>query len=196
MTATKIKTPRLKQVYTETIRPALKEASGRDNPMALPTLQKIVISVGLGKQLDGTKLKPAAREQTLKDLALISGQKAIMLKARKSVANFKVREGYEVGAMVTLRGERMWEFLDRLVSLALPRIKDFRGLNDKSFDNQGNYSFGLTEQGLFPEVNMAEAQHTFGMHVTLQFRNSTPELTREFLNGVAWPFIKRETKKR
>jgi len=118
-----------------------------------------------------------------------------MTKARKSVANFKVRSGYENGAMVTLRGERMWEFFDRLVSLAIPRIKDFRGFSPKSFDGRGSYSFGLTEQGIFPEVDMANAQHTFGMHVTLVFRNSTNDLSRIAMTELGFPFRKPDTKK-
>ena len=128
------------------------------NPMALPTLDKIVITVGMGNQLDGTKLNPKAREQVIQDLSLITGQRPIMKKAKKAVSNFKLRVGYEVGAMVTVRGDRMWEFFDRLVTLAIPRIKDFRGLKDTSFDGRGNYSFGITEQGIFPEIDMAHAQ--------------------------------------
>jgi large subunit ribosomal protein L5 len=163
-----------------------------DNPMALPRLEKVVINVGLGKSLEGSKLNAKAKEQTLSDLAVITGQKAVMKVAKKSVSNFKLREGYEVGAMVTLRGSRMWEFIDRLVTLAIPRIKDFRGLNPKSFDGRGNYSFGVTEQGIFPEVNMAEAQFSHGMHITFVFKNSTDDKSRVALQEMGVPFQKPE----
>jgi large subunit ribosomal protein L5 len=185
-------TPRLKERYTGEVAAKIKQEFGIQNPMALPRLDKIVLNVGLGKQLEGTKLNPKAKEQTLSDLAVISGQKPVVLKAKKSVANFKVREGYEIGAMVTLRGPRMWEFFDRLVSLAIPRIKDFRGLPVKSFDGRGNYSFGVAEQGIFPEVNMADAQFTHGMHVTFVFKNSTDQITRRVLEEMGFPFIKPE----
>ena len=187
--------PRLKEKYENEVLPKLGEQAGTSNRLALPRLEKIVLSVGMGKQLDGTKVKASFREQVLKDLALISGQKPILVRAKKSVSNFKVREGYETGAMVTMRGVRAWEFLDRLVTLAIPRIKDFRGLRDRSFDGRGNYSFGLTEQGLFPEIDMANAQATFGMHVTLVWSNSTDDLSREAMRHLGWPFIKRNQKK-
>jgi large subunit ribosomal protein L5 len=128
----------------------------------------------------------------LNTLAQITGQKAVMRRAKKSVANFKLRTGYEVGAMVTLRGDRMWEFLDRLISLATPRIRDFRGLPDKSFDGRGNYSFGVTEQAIFPEVDMANAQFTHGMNITLVFANSTDERTKFALQQLGFPFRKPE----
>ena len=187
-------TPRLKQKYATDVLPKLGETVGTTNRLALPRLDKIVISSGMGKQLDGTKVRPAVKEQVLKDLALISGQKAISIKAKKSVANFKVRAGYETSAMVTLRGDRMWEFLDRLMSLAIPRIKDFRGIKDTAFDGRGNFSFGLTEQGIFPEVDMTNAQHTFGMNVTMVWKNSTNDLTKQALTEMGFPFVKREKK--
>jgi large subunit ribosomal protein L5 len=185
-------TPRFKQQYFSTTCDALKQQFAIQNTMALPRLDKIVLSVGMGKQLEGTKLNPKAKEQVLKDLAVISGQQPIMLRAKKSVSNFKVREGYEIGAMVTLRGDRMWEFFDRLVTLAIPRIKDFRGLNDKSFDGRGNYSFGVQEQGIFPEVDMANAQSSHGLHVTMVWRNSTDEMTRAALKELGVPFVRPE----
>lgn len=185
-------TPRLKEQYNGPVAEKLKQEYGITNRLALPRLEKIVLSVGLGKQLEGTKINAKAREQVQQDLALIAGQKAVMVKAKKSVSNFKVREGYEVGAMVTLRGDRMWEFFDRLITLAVPRIKDFRGLSDKSFDGRGSYSFGLQEQGVFPEVNMAEAQFTHGMHVTLVFKNSTDEMSRTALREMGVPFVRPE----
>jgi len=168
----------------------IKAASGITNPMAMPKLDKIIINVGMGRLIEGTKLNTKAKEQVIKDLALISGQKPVMTVAKKSVANFKVRAGYENGAMVTLRGVRMWEYFDRLVSLAIPRIKDFRGFSDKSFDGRGSYSFGLTEQGIFPEVDMANAQHTFGMHITLVFKSSTDELSKIAMAELGFPFVK------
>jgi large subunit ribosomal protein L5 len=189
-------TPRLKQQFEGPVHAKIKEQYGVTNPMALPKLEKIVITVGLGKQLDGTKLNPKAREQVIQDLALITGQRPIMKKAKKAVSNFKLRIGYEVGAMVTLRGPRMWEFYDRLVNLAIPRIKDFRGMKDTSFDGRGNYSFGLTEQGIFPEVDMASAQFTHGMNVTLVFKNSTNEITKTCLVEMGFPFVKPEEKKK
>ncbi len=184
--------PRLKEKYRGPVSDKVKEQFGITNPMALPRLDKIVITVGIGKELEGTKLKPVAKDQVLSDLSVITGQKAIMKKARKSVANFKMRQGYEIGAMVTLRGKRMWEFLDRLIALAIPRIKDFRGINPNSFDGRGNYTFGVSEQGIFPEVNMAEAKFTHGMKITLAFRNSTDEVSRFVLTEMGMPFSKPE----
>lgn len=184
--------PRLRQFYVNTVAPKLKQDFDLDNPMALPKLAKIVLNVGLGKELQGTKIDPKAKEQVLKDLTLISGQKPIMLRAKKSVANFKVRAGYESAAMVTMRGARMWEFLDRLITLAIPRIKDFRGLKTTSFDGRGSYSFGINEQGIFPEIDMANANYTHGMNITLVFQNSTDELSRAALTEMGFPFQKPE----
>ena len=189
-------TPRIKQQFDGPVADTIKQEFGLQNPMALPKLQKIVLSVGLGKQIEGTKLNPKAKEQTLDDLAVISGQKPVVVRAKKSVSNFKVRTGYESGAMVTLRGARMWEFLDRLITLAIPRIKDFRGLPVRSFDGRGNYSFGVQEQGIFPEVNMAEAQFTHGMHITLVFQNSTDAISRRLLDELGMPFVKPEEQQR
>ena len=182
-------TPRLKKQYNEQVVAKLKQDFGIKNPMAVPILDKIVINVGMGKQLEGTKLNPKAREQVISDLALISGQQPIVKKAKKSVANFKLREGYEVGAMVTLRSDRMWEFLDRLITVAIPRIKDFRGLRNK-FDGQGNYSFGVDEQGIFPEIDMTRAQFIHGMNFNLIFRNSTDQMTHTALTEMGFPFVK------
>jgi len=128
----------------------------------------------------------------LDTLTKISGQRPVVLKAKKSVSNFKVREGYETAAMVTLRRERMWYFLDRLINLATPRIKDFRGLNDRSFDRQGNYAMGLSEQGVFPEINMAEVTFTHGMNINMIFSNSSPELSRFVLAEMGMPFRREE----
>ncbi len=191
-TATAKLNPRMKQRFTGPVAERVRKDFGITNPMALPRLEKVIVNVGLGKSLEGSKLNAKAKEQTLSDLSVITGQKAIMKTAKKSVSNFKLREGYEVGAMVTLRGARMWEFIDRLVTLAIPRIKDFRGLNPKSFDGRGNYSFGVTEQGIFPEVNMAEAQFTHGMHITFVFKNSTDEKSRLVLQELGIPFQRPE----
>ena len=183
-------TPRRKTQFEGPVAEKIKADFGITNPMAMPKLEKIVLSVGLGKQLDGTKLNPKAKAQVLEDLAVITGQKPVMKKAKKAVSNFKLRVGYEVGSMVTLRGPRMWEFFDRLVTLAIPRIKDFRGLKTTSFDGRGNYSFGITEQGIFPEVDMAAAQFTHGMNITLVFKNSTNEITKACLTEMGFPFVK------
>lgn len=185
-------TPRLKEKMAGPVYDAIKEEFGIVNPMALPRLDKIVLTVGLGNMLEGTKVNAVAKEQTLSDLTVIAGQKPVMTKAKKSVANFKVRAGYENGAMVTLRGDRMWEFFDRLVSIAIPRIKDFRGLSPKSFDGRGNYSFGVIEQGIFPEVDMANAKYTHGMNITFVFRNSTNDISRAVLREMGFPFVRPE----
>ncbi|MCC6681052.1 MAG: 50S ribosomal protein L5 [Phycisphaeraceae bacterium] len=188
--------PRLKQTFREQVLDKLEQEFSVTNRMAMPCLDKIVLNVGVGKSLEGTKLNPKVREQVEQDLAKISGQKPVFIRARKSVSNFKVRAGYEVAAMVTLRGDRMWEFLDRLISLAIPRIKDFRGLSDKSFDGRGNYSFGVSEQGIFPEVDMANVQFVHGMHITMAFRNSNDQMSRAFLRELGFPFVREEDAKR
>lgn len=184
--------PRLKETFNKEIRPALAERFGLKNPMALPTINKVVISVGMGKSLEGTKINAKMKETVIKDLATISGQKPVITRARRSVSNFKLREGYEIGCMVTMRGARMWEFLDRLISLAIPRIKDFRGLRATSFDAQGNYSMGVTEQGIFPEVDMANLEVTHGMNITFVFNNSNPERSLEVLKLLGMPFASKE----
>lgn len=184
--------PRLKGVYEEKVRKALAEKFGLANPMAQPRLRSIVINVNMGRHLDGTKLPPNIKATVLDTLTTISGQKPVVLKAKKSVSNFKVREGYETAAMVTLRRERMWYFLDRLINLATPRIKDFRGLNDRSFDRQGNYAMGLSEQGVFPEINMAEVTFTHGMNINMIFSNSSPDLSRFVLAELGMPFRREE----
>lgn len=180
--------PRMKEKFDGEVVKAVTEKFGIRNHLAAPRLQKIVLNVGMGKALEGTKLKPQVKDQVIKTLSAISGQKPVIIKAGKDVANFKVRKGYETHAMVTLRGARMWEFLDRLISLAVPRIKDFRGLPDKSFDKAGNYSFGVAEQGIFPEVNMAEATASHGLNINMVFSNSNAEKTRFVLAELGVPF--------
>jgi len=191
-TATLQNLPRIRKVYSDTVAPKVKTQFKVENPNALPRLMKIIINVGMGKSLDGSKLNVKAKDQVLADLTVISGQKPLIKKSKKDVSNFKLRAGYEIGAMVTLRGARMWEFFDRLVNLAIPRIKDFRGLNPDSFDGRGNYSFGVNEQGIFPEVNMAEAQFTHGMNITFVFRNSTDDQSRFVLQELGMPFQRPE----
>ena len=184
---------RLASRFEQEVRPAITQEFGIKNRMAMPKLEKIVINVNMGRHLDGTKIPPNVRTTVLDTLEMISGQKPIVRKAKKSVSNFKVREGYESSAIVTIRKDRMWHFLDRLINLATPRIKDFRGLPDRSFDRQGNYSMGLTEQGVFPEINMAEVTFTHGMNINLTFSNSDPAKSRFVLEQLGMPFAKPET---
>ena len=179
---------RMKEKFVGPVADQVKKQFDLVNPMSLPRLDKIVLTVGMGSQLDGTKLNAQAKSQVLSDLATITGQKAVMKTAKKSVSNFKLRQGYEIGAMVTLRGGRMWSFFDRLISLAIPRIKDFRGLPNKSFDGRGNYSFGVVEQGIFPEVDMTKVQYTHGMNITFVFLNSSDEKSRLVLEEMGVPF--------
>ncbi len=188
--------PRLRVRFDEQVRPKLAEAFGVKNRFAQPKLEKIVININVGRHLEGTKVPPNVRDQVIDTITKISGQKPIMIRSKKSVSNFKLREGYESSYVVTMRRERMWNFLDRLINLATPRIKDFRGLSDKAFDRQGNYAMGLTEQGVFPEINMADAQFTHGMHINFVFRNSDPKLSRLVLEELGMPFKKPEEKSR
>ena len=185
-------TPRLKQAFDERIAKSLTDKFGLKNPMQLPRIKSVVINVNMGRHLEGTKLPPNVKSTVLETLTKISGQKPVVLKAKKSVSNFKVRAGYETAAMVTLRRDRMWHFLDRLINLATPRIKDFRGLNPKAFDRQGNYAMGLSEQGVFPEINMAEVNFTHGMNISIQIANSTPDVSRQLLIELGMPFKKDE----
>lgn len=182
--------PRLKVRFEQEIRPAIVAEFKLANVMEAPRLQKIVLNVNMGRHLEGNKIPAQIKETVLDTLKAVSGQRPVVLIAKKSVSNFKVREGAETAAMVTLRRERMWHFLDRLLNLATPRIKDFRGLSEKAFDKAGNYSLGLTEQGVFPEIDMAKATHTHGMHVNVVFSNSTPEMSRAMLTAMGMPFRK------
>jgi len=184
--------PRLKARYESEVRPKIAEKFGEKNPMAMPALEKITINVNVGRHLDGTKIPANIREAVIHTLTTITGQKPLKIDAKKSVSNFKVREGYETAYKVTLRRDRMWHFMDRLFNLATPRIKDFRGLNDKAFDRQGSYSMGVTEQGIFPEINMAEQNFTHGMNINFTFKNSDPERSRFVLTELGMPFKKPE----
>jgi large subunit ribosomal protein L5 len=188
--------PRLRERFKSEVAPKLGEKFGRTNPMSLPKIEKITINVNMGRHLEGTKVPANVKDQVLATLSTISGQKPIVIKAKKSVSNFKVREGYDSAAMVTLRRERMWYFLDRFINLATPRIKDFRGLSDTAFDHAGNYSVGLNEQGVFPEIDMARATFSHGMNVNIVFSRSTPELSRFVLEELGFPFRKPEDAKR
>ena len=180
--------PRMKEKFEKEVSPKLAQQFGIGNRLARPKLEKIVLNVGMGKALEGSKVKPQVKDQVIKDLAAISGQKPVVIKARKDVANFKVRLGYETHAKVTLRGARMWEFFDRLFAVAVPRIKDFRGLPDDNFDKSGNYSFGVVEQGIFPEINMAEATATHGLNINFVFSRSNPDKSRFVLAEMGVPF--------
>ncbi len=184
--------PRLQALYAETIAEKVGKEFGIKNAHELPRLSKIVVNCGIGRFLETQKLKPEIRETVTSTLSTITGQKPIEIIARKSVSNFKVREGAPSAFMVTLRRDRMWQFLDRLCSLAIPRIKDFRGLKDKSFDRQGNYSMGLTEQAVWPEINMAKVTFNHGMHINLVFENSSPEKSLFLLQELGMPFVHHE----
>jgi large subunit ribosomal protein L5 len=177
---------RLAGVYRDRIVPALKQQFGHRNTFAVPRLEKIVISMGLGKAV--TAGEKGKMELAERDLMVIAGQKPVRCKAKKSVANFKVREGMETGLKVTLRGNRMYEFLDRLITLAIPRVKDFRGLSPAGFDKSGNYNFGLTEQTVFPEVDAANLTHQQGMNITVVTTARKIEEGRELLKGFGFPF--------
>ncbi|WP_428937122.1 50S ribosomal protein L5 [Fontivita pretiosa] len=182
--------PRLIAHYREKIVPQLQQKFGYKNLLAVPRLEKIVISMGLGKAV--TSGEKGKLEQAEKELAVIAGQKPVRCKAKKSVANFKVRAGMETGLKVTLRGARMYEFLDRMITLAIPRVKDFRGLEPNAFDNKGNYNFGFTEQTVFPEVDAAAVTFQQGMNITVVTTAKTPEEGRELLRGFGFPFRERE----
>ena len=180
--------PRLKARYHDELKPALGEQLGIDNVMQIPGFEKIVVNVGLGEAVNDSK----ALEGALRDLATITGQKPRVNRARKSIAGFKLREGMPIGAKVTLRGDRMWEFLDRLLSVALPRIRDFRGLKATSFDRQGNYTFGLVEQLVFPEVDYDSIDAVRGMDVTIVTTAENDEQGRALLSAYGFPFIRAE----
>ena len=186
---------RLYEKFKSDIIPALQQKLGVNNKYAVPRLEKIVISMGLGRfAVEGGEGK-AKFQQAEKELTIIAGQKPVRCKAKKSVANFKVREGMETGLKVTLRGNRMYEFLDRLISLAIPRVKDFRGLSAKGFDKSGNYNFGFNEQTVFPEVDGAAVTFQQGMNITIVSTSPSAEQGRELLTGFGFPFKTEEDKK-
>ena len=176
--------PRLKGRYKAEIAPALKTKFGYKNSMQVPTLTKVVVNMGVGEAARDSKLIEGA----IRDLATITGQRPQVTRSRKSIAQFKLRENMPIGAHVTLRNDRMWEFTDRLLSIALPRIRDFRGLSPKQFDGQGNYTFGLTEQVVFPEIEQDKIDRTRGMDITLVTTAKTDEEGRELLRALGFPF--------
>ncbi|MDQ4083929.1 MAG: 50S ribosomal protein L5 [Actinomycetota bacterium] len=175
---------RLKDRYREEVAPALKERFGIENPMRIPKLEKIIVNMGVGEAAQDSRRLDGAME----DLARITGQKPQLRRARKSVAGFKIREGMPVGARATLRGERMWEFLDRLVSIALPRVRDFRGINPNAFDGRGNFALGVREQTIFPEVSYDSIDSMRGLDVAVVTTAETDEEARELLRMLGMPF--------
>lgn len=183
---------RLKEKYRDEIVPELQKELGRTNVHSIPKMQKIVISMGLGKAIQERK----RLEEAIAHLTQIAGQKPQICKARKSVAAFKLREGMEVGCRVTLRGIRMYEFFDRLVSLALPRVRDFRGVKDKAFDGNGNYSMGLNEQMVFPEIDADNAKFTQGLNITIVTSTDKNDEARLLLTKMGMPFVKPDAKKK
>jgi large subunit ribosomal protein L5 len=182
--------PRLKEKYNNELQAKLQEELGLDNVMLVPRLVKISVNMGLGDALGDSKIIDGA----VKDLAIITGQAPKVNRARKSIANFKLREGNAIGVSVTLRGDRMWEFLDRLIALAIPRIRDFRGLNPNSFDGAGNYSFGVTEQLIFPEINYDEVGKIEGMDITIVTTASDDDGGRALLRAFGFPFRQQEAR--
>src|SRR5690348_15343203 len=176
--------PRLKERYRTEILPALKSEFNHANVMQVPGLTKIVVNMGVGEAARDSKLIEGA----VRDLAAITGQKPQVTRARKSIAQFKLREGMPIGAHVTLRGDRMWEFLDRLLSLALPRIRDFRGLSSKQFDGRGNYTFGLVEQSMFHEIDQDRIDRVRGMDITVVTTATTDDEGRALLRKLGFPF--------
>lgn len=176
--------PRMKTLYRETIRQQLIDQFGYKNPMEVPVIDKIVVNMGVGEAVNDSKKVNAA----LADLAKIAGQKPAVTRARKSIATFKVREGMPIGGKVTLRRDRMYEFLDRLVNVALPRVRDFRGLNGKSFDGRGNYAMGIKEHIIFPEINYDEVEEVWGMDVIVCTTAKTDDEARALLKAFNFPF--------
>ncbi len=175
---------RLKEKYVKEIAPALAKEFSFKNPMSVPRLEKIVINMGLGEAIANAKILDAA----VNDLATVAGQKPVITKAKKSIAAFKLREGMSIGAMVTLRGDRMYEFLDRFVSIALPRVRDFRGVSPKAFDGRGNYTIGLRDQLIFPEIDFGKIDKARGMNVCIVTTAKTDETARALLRHLGMPF--------
>ena len=178
------KMPNLKKKYQDEVAPALMQKFGYKSPMQIPRLDKIVVNCGCGEARDNSKVL----EAVVSDLTTITGQKAIITKAKKSVANFKLREGMNIGAKVTLRGDRMWEFLDRLFNVALPRVRDFRGINPNAFDGRGNYAMGIKEQLLFPEIEYDKIDKIRGMDIVITTTAQTDEEAKELLTLIGAPF--------
>mgnify|MGYP002623457595 FL=1 len=184
-------TPRLQEKYFQEILPRLQESLGRKNILSLPRLQKIIVNMGVGSAITEKK----HLEEAVDSLGLITGQKPVITLARKSIAGFRLREGQAVGCKVTLRRQRMYEFLDRLISIALPRVRDFRGISDRAFDGHGNYSLGLTEQLVFPELNPDKFLRVQGMNITMVTNVDSNDEARELLRELGMPFRQAEQKK-
>lgn len=175
---------RLKERYTKEIAVAISKEFGITNPMAVPRLEKIVINMGMGEAIANSKILDTAADE----IRAITGQKPVVTKAKKSIASFKLRQGMPIGAMVTLRGDRMYEFLDRLVSVALPRVRDFRGVSPKAFDGRGNYTLGIREQLIFPEIDFNKVDKTRGMNISIVTTASNDEQARSLLKALGMPF--------
>jgi large subunit ribosomal protein L5 len=177
---------RLKQIYTEEIAPALLDELALENVMQIPKIQKVVVNIGVGEALDN----PKALDEAVRDLTTITGQKPVVTKAKKSIANFKLREGRTIGTKVTLRGDRMWAFLDRLINVALPRVRDFRGISADAFDGRGNYTLGLEEQLIFPEISYDQVEKVRGMEITIVTSAVNDDQARTLLTKFGMPFRK------
>jgi large subunit ribosomal protein L5 len=175
---------RLKDIYKSKVIPAMQEKYSYKSAMAVPKIQKVVVSMGVGKAVLDKKFIESAGQ----DLTLITGQKPLVIRAKKSVSNFKVRQGDQIGLKVTLRGQRMYEFVDRLINLAIPRVKDFRGLSPNSFDGKGNYSLGMSEQTVFPEIDAAKVENTQGMNITFVTTAKTNNEAKDLLKLFGMPF--------
>ena len=175
---------RLKDKYKNEIAPAIAKEFGIENPMAIPRVEKIVVNMGVGEAISNAKILDTATEE----LRSITGQKPVITKAKKSIASFKLRQGMNIGTMVTLRGERMYEFLDRLISVALPRVRDFRGISAKAFDGRGNYTLGIREQLIFPEIDFNKVDKTRGMNISIITSAKTDEQSRALLKALGMPF--------
>ena len=177
---------KMQEKYNQEVIPALRKAFDLKNIMQVPRIEKVVVNIGLGEAMDN----PKALEAAVSDLTTITGQKPITTKARKSIANFKLREGRIIGAKVTLRGERMWAFLDRLMNIALPRVRDFRGVSPDAFDGRGNYTLGIREQLIFPEIEYDKIDKVRGMEITIVTTATTDEQARQMLELIGMPFRK------
>lgn len=181
---------RLKDLYKSKVVAELNKAFSYGNPMAVPKMEKVVVSMGVGRAIQDKRILELAKQ----DLTMITGQLPMICKAKKSVSNFKLREDMEIGLKVTMRGTRMYEFMDRLINLAIPRVRDFRGLNQNSFDGRGNYSMGVTEQSVFPEINIGKVEYQQGMNITFVTTAKTDEEARKMLRLFGMPFKSDEDK--
>lgn len=178
--------PRLKKMYLDEVRPGLMEEFSIQNPMAVPNVSKVVVNMGVGE----ASREPKLLDEALEELTQITGQRPTVRRARKSISNFKLRDGMPVGAAVTLRADRMWEFLDRLINLALPRVRDFRGISSRAFDGRGNYTLGVKDQLIFPEINYAKVQRAIGMNITVVTSANKDTEARSLLTRLGMPFAR------